>query len=691
MNNKFFPNALKDKFTSFIKYLYGFLFFFISITLALSLISFNVEDSSFLTVTNNETKNFMGIPGSYVSSFLIYTFGIMGYLLAIFFLIYSMLIFFNQKPKYFFIRLLLFTISIILIPQILMYWKFQFPFMPNFSLYGIFASKIFDIHQNIYLSYLFSIIGVILFCGSQNLLKLFKIKNIQFKNLFQFKNNQQINDNIIRKDPIIKNNIQRPIDIEIKNEEKEILSNDSFMYSSPSLDILDSKTAKTNKADYKNIEENSRLLESVFADFNIIIKVVNVRLGPVVTLFEILPSAGTKINTIINLAGDISRSMGVGAVRVAQIYGTQYLGVEVPNSNREKVTIKELLSDHNFKNTVHKIPICIGKDISGNIEVIDLSKTPHLLVAGTTGSGKSVFINTLLASLLYKFSPEDLRLILIDPKMLELSVYNDIAHLLTPVVTEPKKAIIALKWVCKEMERRYSLMNEENTRSLEGYNQKSSEKLPYIVVFIDEMADLMMTAGKEVEHYVQRLAQMARACGIHLVMATQRPSVDIITGSIKANFPSRISFQVASKYDSRTVLGESGAEQLLGNGDMLMSKNGANLIRYQSAFISDNEVNKLIKEIKNSQKVQYLEELDEIIKNNNEGFDTLSDEDEELISKCINLIQSTNKASTSFLQRNFQIGYNKAARVMEALEQRGVVSPPNHTGKREILINADIN
>ena len=691
MNNKFFPNALKDKFTSFIKYLFGSFFFFLSIILALSLISFNVEDRSFLTITNNQTKNLMGNPGSYRSSFLIYTFGIMSYLLVLFFMIYSFLIFFNQKPRYFFIRLLLFIFGLILIPQILIYWKFQFSFIPNFSLYGIFALKIFDFHQNIYLSYLFSIIGVLIYCASQNLLKLFIIKNIQFKNLFQFRNNKQLNNNNLRKDPIIKNNIHRPKDIGIKNEEKEIKSNDNFMYSSPSLDILDSKTGKINKEDYKNIEENSRLLENVFADFNIEIKVVNVRLGPVVTLFEILPSAGTKINTIINLAGDISRSMGVGAVRVAQIYGTQYLGVEVPNSNREKVTIKELLSDHNFKNTVHKIPICIGKDISGNIEVIDLSKTPHLLVAGTTGSGKSVFINTLLASLLYKFSPEDLRLILIDPKMLELSVYNDIAHLLTPVVTEPKKAIIALKWVCKEMERRYSLMNEENTRSLEGYNQKSIEKLPYIVVFIDEMADLMMTAGKEVEHYVQRLAQMARACGIHLVMATQRPSVDIITGSIKANFPSRISFQVASKYDSRTVLGESGAEQLLGNGDMLMSKNGASLIRYQSAFISDNEVNKLIKEIKNSQKVQYLEELDEIIKNNNEGIDTLSDEDEELISKCINLIQSTNKASTSFLQRNFQIGYNKAARIMEALEQRGVVSPPNHTGKREILINTDIN
>jgi len=270
--------------------------------------------------------------------------------------------------------------------------------------------------------------------------------------------------------------------------------------------------------------------------------------------------------------------------------------------------------------------------------------------------------------------------------MLELSVYNDIAHLLTPVVTEPKKAIIALKWVCKEMERRYSLMNEEGTRSLEGYNQKASDPMPYIVVFIDEMADLMMTAGKEVEHYVQRLAQMARACGIHLVMATQRPSVDIITGSIKANFPSRVSFQVASKYDSRTVLGEIGAEQLLGNGDMLMTKNGANLIRYQSAFISDSEVNKLISEIKRSQKVKYLEELEEIIKNNNENFEQLSEEDEELISKSIDLIKTTQKASTSFLQRNFQIGYNKAARIMETLEQRGVVSLPNHAGKREILI-----
>ena len=547
---------------------------------------------------------------------------------------------------------------------------------------------LYTIHQFSYASYFLTFVGVILFFSCLNIHHLFKIPRFKIKNTFKNEKKQPaIAEN--KKEPIIsripKNNEE--IQSQEENKNRTIKVNEKI-FSSPSLDILESeKINSKRKLEKENIKENSNLLEKVFHDFNIEVQVMTVRLGPVVTLYEILPSAGTKINTIINLAGDISRSMGVGAVRIAQIYGTQYLGVEIPNKHRETVTIKELLSDNNFKNTEHKIPICIGKDISGKIEVIDLSKTPHLLVAGTTGSGKSVFINTLLASLLYKFSPNNLKLILIDPKMLELSVYNDIAHLLTPVVTEPKKAIIALKWVCKEMERRYSLMNEENTRSLEGFNEKSMEKLPYIVVFIDEMADLMMTAGKEVEHYVQRLAQMARACGIHLVMATQRPSVDIITGSIKANFPSRISFQVASKYDSRTVLGESGAEQLLGNGDMLMSKNGGNLIRYQSAFISDNEVNKLINEIKKSQRVQYLEELEEVIKNNDENFDSLSPEDEELINKSIDLIRTSKKASTSFLQRNFQIGYNKAARIMEALEQRGVVSPPGHTGKRDILIN----
>ena len=689
MKNSYIPEVLKEKILKTINIFYGLALLLLSVLSAIALLTFNINDNSFLTSTSNVSQNLLGNLGSYYASFLFYTFGILAYLVILFFLIYSIYVFVNKNPRYLFIRLLLFFISLIFIPQIFIDLKLDFTFIDSIKTWGIFADQLFNLYNYNYISYLLTFIGISIYMISQNFLDLFKISKPKLNNIFKRDNRNSISGNKIKKEPIINNiSSNNYTQDEINENIDEVPLNQKTKYFSPSLEILETDNASAKKRlDKENIKANSDLLESVFQDFNIDVRVVNVKLGPVVTLFEILPAAGIKINTIINLADDISRSMGVGAVRISQIYGTQYLGVEVPNEQRETVTIKELLSNDNFKNTSSKIPICIGKDISGNIEVIDLSKTPHLLVAGTTGSGKSVFINTLLASLLYKFSPEDLRLILIDPKMLELSVYNDIAHLLTPVVTEPKKAILALKWVCKEMERRYSLMNEENTRSLEGYNQKSIEKLPYIIVFIDEMADLMMTAGKEVEHYVQRLAQMARACGIHLVMATQRPSVDIITGSIKANFPSRISFQVASKYDSRTVLGEIGAEQLLGNGDMLMSKNGGNIVRYQSAFISDNEVNKLIKEIKRSQAVEYLDELDEIIKNNDENFDTLSDEDEALISKSIDLIKSSNRASTSFLQRNFQVGYNKAARIMEALEQRGVVSPPNHSGKRDILIN----
>ncbi len=690
MKSNYIPQIIKEKISSVYKFAYFLLLFLTSIILALSLLTFDINDNSFLTNTSSSSGNLLGDFGSYSASFIFYTFGILGYLIILFFLICSVLVLLNKPPSYIFIRLFLFFISLILIPQSVIHIGFNIEFIELIETWGVFANNIYNLHGISYIHYTLTLLGFLIFLFSQNIFYLLKTPKINFLGLFKLNTKNKTFENKIKKDPII-NNILSSNDLETNFLDNEVNESSKILessYSSPSIEILETDNYfPKNESGRKNIKANSDLLEKVFEDFNIDIEVVNVKLGPVVTLFEILPAAGIKINTIINLADDISRSMGVGAVRIAQIYGTQYLGVEVPNDKRETVTIRELLSDDNFKNTSLKIPLCIGKDISGNIEVIDLSKTPHLLVAGTTGSGKSVFINTLLASILYKFSPEELRLILIDPKMLELSVYNDIAHLLTPVVTEPKKAIITLKWVCKEMERRYSMMNEENTRSLEGYNQKSQEKLPYIVVFIDEMADLMMTAGKEVEHYVQRLAQMARACGIHLVMATQRPSVDIITGSIKANFPSRISFQVASKYDSRTVLGEIGAEQLLGNGDMLMSKNGGNLIRYQSAFISDNEVNKLIKEIKKSQAVDYLDELDEIIKNDDENFDSLSDEDEVLITKSIDLIKSTNKASTSFLQRNFQVGYNKAARIMEALEKRGVVSAPNHAGKRDILID----
>ena len=693
MNNSFIPEVFKEKLIKIFDWFKGSIFLFLSVLVFVSIFTFNINDNSFLTKSSVAPSNALGTIGSYLASFLIYSFGLMSYLLVFFLLINSIAVFRKKDLRYFFIRLLFLLISIIFIPQIFLFFGWSYEYIDQIKPWGEISYLLFNLYQIEWVSYMFSFIGIILFCLTQNMFVFLKFPKFNFQSFTDTKVKSQ-KETRIKKEPVIKNNTnfldQEKHNNNFNDQEKFFTEKDfNNKYNSPSLEILDNNiNIKQKNKNQSNIKERSELLEKVFSDFNIKISVVNVKLGPVVTLYEILPAAGIKINTIINLADDISRSMGVGAVRIAQIFGTQYLGVEVPNDHRESVTIKELLSDENFRSTTHKIPICIGKDISGNIEVIDLSKTPHLLVAGTTGSGKSVFINTLLASLLYKFSPSELRLILIDPKMLELSVYNDIAHLLTPVVTEPKKAIIALKWVCKEMERRYSMMNEEGTRNLEGYNKKSSEKLPYIVVFIDEMADLMMTAGKEVEHYVQRLAQMARACGIHLVMATQRPSVDIITGSIKANFPSRVSFQVASKYDSRTVLGEIGAEQLLGNGDMLMTKNGANLIRYQSAFISDSEVNKLINEIKRSQKVQYLDELDEIIKNNNENFDQLNEADEELITKSIDLIKSTNKASTSFLQRNFQIGYNKAARIMETLEQRGVVSEPNHAGKRDILINS---
>ncbi len=693
MNNSFIPLVFKEKLVKFIIWFKGSLFFLLSVAIFLSIFTFSINDDSFLTKSSGATSNILGTLGSYLASFLIYSFGLMSYLIVFFLLIYSIAVFRKKDFGYFFIRLLFILVSIVFIPQIFLFWGIDYDLNDQIKSLGEISYMLFEIHKIEWVSYILSFIGIILFLFTQNIFMLLKIPKFNFNSL-AFKKVTNEKEMKFKKEPIINNNInlydhkENQTNLDVR-EKSDLEKSFNKKYSSPSLDILERAIDNNQKnKNQSNIEKRSELLEKVFEDFNIKIKVVNVKLGPVVTLYEILPAAGIKINTIINLADDISRSMGVGAVRIAQIFGTQFLGVEVPNDQRESVTIRELLSDKNFKSTSHKIPICIGKDISGNIEVIDLSKTPHLLVAGTTGSGKSVFINTLLASLLYKFTPSKLRLILIDPKMLELSVYNDIAHLLTPVVTEPKKAIIALKWVCKEMERRYSMMNEEGTRNLEGYNQKASEELPYIVVFIDEMADLMMTAGKEVEHYVQRLAQMARACGIHLVMATQRPSVDIITGSIKANFPSRVSFQVASKYDSRTVLGEIGAEQLLGNGDMLMTKNGASLIRYQSAFISDNEVNKLINEIKRSQKVKYLDELEEIIKGNNENFEELSEEDEILVSKSIDLIKSTKKASTSFLQRNFQIGYNKAARIMETLEQRGVVSAPNHAGKREILINS---
>jgi S-DNA-T family DNA segregation ATPase FtsK/SpoIIIE len=472
----------------------------------------------------------------------------------------------------------------------------------------------------------------------------------------------------------------------------------------------------------EDIEENAEALESVLEDFGVKGEIINARPGPVVTLYELEPAPGIKSSRVIGLADDIARSMSAVSARVAVVPGRNAIGIELPNEFREKVYFREMLASQEYINTPAKLPLCLGKTIGGEPVVVDLARMPHLLIAGTTGSGKSVAINTMLLSLLYKLRPDQCRLIMIDPKMLELSVYDGIPHLLTPVVTDPKKAVVALKWAVREMEERYKKMSKLGVRNIDGYNTRVAEakakgevltrtvhtgydketgeaiyekedlefeELPYLVVIVDEMADLMMVAGKDIEGAIQRLAQMARAAGIHVVLATQRPSVDVITGTIKANFPTRISFQVTSKIDSRTILGEQGAEQLLGQGDMLYMAGGGRISRVHGPFVADDEVEKVVRHLKSQGVPQYLEEVtrDEAEDEDGAVFDaTGMGAEKDLYQQAVEIVIRDRKASTSYIQRRLQIGYNRAASLMERMEQEGVVGQANHAGKREILI-----
>ena len=466
---------------------------------------------------------------------------------------------------------------------------------------------------------------------------------------------------------------------------------------------------------------NDRLLESVLADYGVQGKIVKHRPGPVVTLYELEPAPGIRSARVIGLADDVARSLSVTAVRIATVSGRNVIGIEVPNSRRETVFLSELLSAKEWQDDKGKLSIALGKTIGGDPVIADLARMPHLLVAGTTGSGKSVGINAMILSLLYRLSPEQCRLILIDPKMLELSVYEGIPHLMAPVVTDPKKAVVALKWTVREMERRYRSMSQLSVRNIGGYNDRVTEArskgevvmrrvqtgfdsetgkptfedlplalepLPFIVVIIDEMADLMMVAGKEIEAAVQRLAQMARAAGIHVVMATQRPSVDVITGTIKANFPTRISFQVISKFDSRTILGEQGSEQLLGMGDMLYMAGGGRIQRVHGPFVEDDEVEKIVAFLREQGEPAYIEEVTEANEAEDEPSSVSSANDSEkgLFDHAVDIVAREGKASTSFLQRHLQIGYNRAAKLIEQMEKEGIVSASNHVGKREVLV-----
>ncbi|WP_112661930.1 DNA translocase FtsK [Microvirga flavescens] len=475
------------------------------------------------------------------------------------------------------------------------------------------------------------------------------------------------------------------------------------------------------------LEQNANLLEGTLEDFGVKGEIINVRPGPVVTLYELEPAPGTKSSRVISLADDIARSMSAVSARVAVVSGRNAIGIELPNHKRETVFLRELLASQDFESTKQKLALCLGKTIGGEPVIADLARMPHLLVAGTTGSGKSVAINTMILSLVYRLKPEECRLIMVDPKMLELSVYDGIPHLLTPVVTDPKKAVVALKWAVREMEDRYKKMSKLGVRNIDGFNTRVGEAkargevitrtvqtgfdketgqaiyedeimdlepLPYIVVIVDEMADLMMVAGKEIEGAIQRLAQMARAAGIHVVLATQRPSVDVITGTIKANFPTRISFQVTSKIDSRTILGEMGAEQLLGQGDMLYMAGGGRITRVHGPFCSDEEVEKVVAHLKRQARPQYLEAVTAEEDEGGAGDSPVFDQGEfgsgsgDLYDQAIAVILRDKKASTSYIQRRLQIGYNRAASIMERMEKEGIVGPANHAGKREILLES---
>lgn len=514
-----------------------------------------------------------------------------------------------------------------------------------------------------------------------------------------------------------------------RKAEARAASRKSDKFELPPIAVLTAPKASDRQPLSKSeLDNNSRALEGVLGDFGVRGEIVKAHPGPVVTLYELEPAPGIKSSRVIGLADDIARSMSAHSARVAVVPGRNAIGIELPNSHREKVYLRELLSVKDGNQSVAKLPLCLGKNIGGESIIVDLARMPHLLIAGTTGSGKSVAINTMILSLVYRLRPDQCRLIMVDPKMLELSVYDGIPHLLTPVVTDPKKAVVALKWAVREMEERYKRMSKLGVRNIDGYNARLAEAkskgedltrtvhtgfdketgkaiyeeekldldpLPFIVIIVDEMADLMMVAGKDIEGAVQRLAQMARAAGLHVILATQRPSVDVITGTIKANFPTRISFQVTSKIDSRTILGEMGAEQLLGQGDMLYMAGGGRISRVHGPFVSDEEVEKVVRHLKTQGQPEYLEAVTAEEPTDEDGavFDSTGMGGDsgggDLFSQAVAIVKRDRKASTSYIQRRLQIGYNRAASLMERMELEGIVGQANHAGKREILVEEE--
>ena len=674
--------------------IFGIVIFFAGLLLLTSLLSYSPEDPNFIFPKNTEIKNILGIRGSIISDLFFQSVGLISYLISITLVITGINIIIVKKNF-----LIIENIFFVVIYSIFGTLFLNHYHSNAFTLYingngGFVGTYLSDSFLNSFISvnegiayYLLIIIILFLFLLSINFnpIKFYKI----IKKITQFfkKDNEK---NYTYKNEIIKEYIPQD---EIKNLIQEDLPfikaeetvDKKIKFKLPSLDLLKSPNKKDREISNKTETSDPEFLEKILMDFGVNGVIKKVSHGPVVTLNEFEPAAGVKVSKIINLSDDIARNTSSESARISTIPGSNTIGIELPNIIRENVYLNEILGSNDFKKKEIKLPIALGKNISGKAVIGDLYSMPHLLIAGTTGSGKSVCINTIILSLLYRHTPDRCKFILIDPKMLELSTYEGIPHLLCPVITEAKKAASVLGWVVKEMESRYRLMTKEGVRNIDGYNSKHKLPMPYIVVVVDEMSDLMLVAGKEIENYIQKLSQMARAAGIHIIMATQRPSVDVITGTIKANFPTRISFQVTSKIDSRTILGEQGAEQLLGKGDMLYMSSANRIIRIHAPFVSDIEIEKINDSLRSQAEPDYVDEILNFADEKEIGNKQNQDERDELYDRALEIIRSEGKASTSFLQRKLQIGYNRAARIIDMMEMDGVVSKANHVGKRDVL------
>ena len=738
-----------SSFRNFVKkFIIGVVLIIVSLLFLISLYSHSYSDPGFQTFNTKQSdiilSNYLGFFGAYLSSYTIIIIGHLSYFFGFYLLLEGVKSLLGINNKGFFVKAFSNILGIFLVDLFLISYGFE---IFRHGLVSIFLSDLFEglillITSNnliIYLIDLFLLILGILFIILSYSLRLIYLRKIlvSFKILRYFKYLNFITPIF----SILKRNVKNS-KIKIKKNEPtirrgSIINNkhrtntinkfgkggvSKFKFNLPNVNLLERTINKKviNKETDRLNTELAKKLELTLSDYGVEGKITGFKSGPIVTLFEFIPNAGIKSSKIIGLSDDIARAMSSISSRISSQPGKTSLGIEIPNSKRDSVLFGDLIDDDGFNIETESLTLALGKDISGLKIYASLEKMPHLLIAGTTGSGKSVGINTMILSILYKFKPNECKLILIDPKMLELSVYEDIPHLLTPVVTDPKKAVFALKWVVREMENRYKLMSSVNVKNIESYNNKVIKtissgrklfrevqtgidgdtkmpiiekieiplnKMPFIVVVIDEMADLMMVAGKEVESLVQRLAQMARASGIHLITATQRPSVDVITGTIKANFPSRISYKVASKFDSRTILNEMGAEQLLGSGDMLLLENGGNTKRLHGGFVSESEVEKVVNYIKNQATFDYKKEISfdaEDAAQRVDG-DLISDNKDELYNKAVDIVVKQQKVSTSFIQRYLQIGYNRAARIVEKMEEDGIITEANNAGKRHVL------